>query len=89
MMAKVIPVAERVHKAEELIQQARQFPVGTNSAFLDLDYVAGVKDLLRRARDLVKFIPFSPSADAETKAASKSILKKIAETDTELLHHHS
>ncbi len=85
-MSKLIPNQERILKAQELIQQVRQLPVGTDSAFLDLGYVAQVKDLLRQARDLVKFIPFSPSADDETKQTAKDLLKKMEETEKELLH---
>jgi hypothetical protein len=45
-----------------------------------------VKDLLRQAKDLIKFIPFSPSADIETKQTTKEIFKQIEETEKELLH---
>jgi len=51
-MAKMIPAAERIIRARTLIQEAREFPVPAELGKNDLSYIAGVKDLLRQARDL-------------------------------------
>jgi hypothetical protein len=85
-MTKLITNQERILKATDLIREAREIPVDSNAVFMDIGYVAQVKDLLRQARDLVKFIPFSAGADNETKLASKEILLQIEETEKELLH---
>ena len=85
-MSKLIKNEERLKIAVELIQQAREYPVDPQAVFMDLGYVAKIKDLLRQARDLVKFISFSPSADNETKLTAREILKQIEETEKELLH---
>jgi hypothetical protein len=85
-MSRLITTEERLKKATDLIQETRQMPVGTASTFLDLSYVAQVKDLLRQAHDLIKFIPFSPSADRETKQTAKNLMAEIEETEKQLLH---
>ncbi len=85
-MTKLITNQERILKAKDLIQQARELPFDPKAVFMDIGYVAKVKDLLRQAKDLVKFIPFSPSADSETKQTTKEIFKQIEETEKDLLH---
>jgi len=85
-MSRLITNEDRLKRASVLIQQARQLPVGSDNTFLELGYVAQVKDLLRQARDLVKFIPFSPSADDDMKRATKELLRRLEETEKELLH---
>ena len=40
-------------------------PAPADDAIFDLAYVAQVKDLLQQARDLIKFIPYTPSATPE------------------------
>jgi hypothetical protein len=85
-MTKLITNQERILKAKDLLQQARGIPFDPKAVFMDIGYVAQVKDLLRQAKDLVKFIPFSPSADSETKQTTKEILGQIEETEKELLH---
>jgi hypothetical protein len=89
-MARLIPASERVTLARELIQQARDYPIpdlveGSGGRH-DFSYVAHVKDLLRQARDMVKFIPQSAGASAETKAEAKKIFDEIELADREILH---
>jgi ABC-type Na+ transport system ATPase subunit NatA len=85
-MTKLITNQERIHKAKDLLLQAKEIPFDPKAVFMDIGYVAKVKDLLRQAKDLVKFIPFSPSADSETKQTTKEIFKQIEETEKDLLH---
>ncbi|MGC3990406.1 MAG: DUF4258 domain-containing protein [Chthoniobacteraceae bacterium] len=67
-MAKLIPAAERILRARDLIQKARDYPVPTEEGGRhNFSYIAKVKDLLQQARDLVKFIPQSPTATADMK----------------------
>lgn len=84
-MARLIPAAERVSKARALIQKARALPRPADAGWQDFTYVAQVKDLLRQARDLVKFIPNSPSASVELKDEVASILAETELAEKEIL----
>ena len=85
-MAKLIPAAERVIKARKLIQEARDFPVPAELGKNDLSYIAGVKDLLRQARDLVKFIPQTAGVSVEMKEEVKKIYEEIEQANREILY---
>ncbi len=85
-MSKLIPAAERILRARALIQKARDFPVPAEGGKYNFSYVAQVKDLLRQARDLVKFIPLTPSASAEMKADVSQIYAETTQADQEILH---
>jgi hypothetical protein len=84
-MAKLIPAAERIIRARKLIQQARELPVPTEGGRNDFSYIANVKDILRQARDLVKFISMTPSASAEIKEEVKRIYQEAEQADREIL----
>lgn len=85
-MSKLIPAAERILRARGLIQKARDLPVPPELGRNDFSYIAQVKDLLRKARDLIKFIPMSPSATAEMKAEVKRIYQEADQADREIFH---
>ena len=86
-MAKLIPAAERITRARKLIQQARDFPVPqTGLGKSDFSYIAQVKDLLRQARDMVKFIPQTAGVSAEMKAEVGKIFDEIEQASREILH---
>ena len=76
-MAKLIPAVERVVRARKLIQEARDFPVPSEMGKNNLSYIAGVKDLLRQARDMVKFIPQTAGVSTELKEEVKKIYEEI------------
>jgi len=86
-MSRLIPAAERIIRARALIQQARELPLppeiegGRNS----FSYIAGVKDLLRRARDLVKFISMTAGVSADMKEDVKKIYQEAEQADQEIL----
>jgi ATP-dependent Zn protease len=84
-MSKLIPAAERITRAHDLIQQARDLPV-PEVGRLDLAYIAGVKNLLQQARDLVKMIPYTPTATSEMKQEVKSIIEETEQAGKEILH---
>ena len=84
-MAKLIPASERILRARKLIQKARDFPVPEGLGKNDLSYIAGVKDLLRQARDMVKFIPMRAGVSAEMKAEVKKIFEEADQADREIL----
>ena len=85
-MARLIPAAERIVRARTLIKKARDLPVPEEAGRNDFSYIANVKDLLRQARDLVKFIPLSPSTTAEMKEDVKKIYRETEQADEEILH---
>ena len=85
-MAKLIPAAERIIRARTLIQKARDFPVPAELGKNDLSYIAGVKDLLRQARDLVKFIPMTAGVSVEMKEEVKKIYAEAEQANRETLY---
>lgn len=85
-MARLIPAAERIIKARALIEKARKVPAPPDGAMADLAFVAQVKDLLRQARDMIKFLPYSPSTTAEMKQEVESIFAEAALAEKEILH---
>lgn len=85
-MAKLIPAAERILRARALIQQARELSIPAELGKNDLSYIAGVKDLLRQARDMVKFIPQTAGVSAEMKDKVKKIYAEIEQANQEILY---
>jgi hypothetical protein len=88
-MSRLIPNAERILKARALIQKARTIPVPEELGLSNLSFVAQVKDLLQQARDLVKFISYSPSASEEMKNEVKVIFLEADQAAREILHPHA
>ena len=84
-MAKLIPAAERIIRARALIQKARELPVPPESGRNDFSYIANVKDLLRQARDMVKFIPQAAGESAGMKEEVKRIYQEAEQADHEIL----
>ena len=84
-MAKLIPAEERLVRARELIQKARDFPIPEGMGKYELSYIAGVKDLLRQSRDMVKFIPMRAGISSEMKAEVETIFKEIEQANREIL----
>jgi hypothetical protein len=85
-MSRLIPAAERIIKARELIQKARDLPVPEDGGRGDFSYIAQVKDYLRQARDLIKFISLTPSATDEMKEEVKKIYQEADQANEEILH---
>lgn len=85
-MPKLIPAAERIVRARKLIQEARAYPVPTEGlGKSDFSYIANVRDLLRQAKDMVKFIPQTAGVSAEMKDDVKKIYAEIEQAQTEIL----
>ena len=85
-MAKLILAEERIVKARNLIQKARDLPIPEGGlGKSDLSYVAGVKDLLRQARDLVKLIPMRAGILPELKAEAQKVLQEADQANQEIL----
>jgi len=85
-MSRLIPAVERLRRARLLIQKARDLPVPVEGGKYDFSYIARVKALLQDARDLVKFIPKTPSATAEIKEQVSQILREADRANQEILH---
>jgi len=86
-MAKLIPATERLTRARALIQQARDLPVPqTGLGKSDFSYIAQVKDLLRQARDMVKFIPQTAGVSAGMKEEVKTVFDEIEQASREILY---
>jgi Flp pilus assembly protein TadD len=85
-MSPFLPTSKRVEQARALIQKAREVPIQNDLGLRDLAYIAQVKDTLRQARDLIKFIHYSPSASPEIKEEVKSILIEIEQAEKVILH---
>lgn len=85
-MSRLIPAVERLRRASLLIQQARDLPVPSEGGKHNFSYVARVKALLQDARNLVKFIPKTPSATAEVKEQVVQIFLDADRANQEILH---
>jgi precorrin-2 methylase len=85
-MAKMIPATERITRARVLIQKARDLPVPAEGGKYNFSYIALVKDYLQQARDLVKFIPMTPTATPEMKEEVKKIFAEAEQANQEILH---
>ena len=86
-MAKMIPANERIARARKLIQQARELPIPEGAlGRSDFSYIAQIKDLLRQARDLIKFIPQTAGVSAEMKEDVKMVYEEIEQADREILY---
>lgn len=85
-MSRLIPAVERLRLARLLIQKARDLPVPTDGGKYNFSYIAQVKAFLQDARDLVKFIPKTPSATAEIKEQVRLIFQEADQANQEILH---
>jgi hypothetical protein len=85
-MPPLIPASERIIRARELIQQARDLPVPEGAGQSDFSYIAKVKDLLQQARDMVKFIPYTPSATPEVKNEVSKIFQEADQANKDILY---
>jgi len=83
-MSPFIPAAERIQRARLLIQKARDLPVPSVGGKYDFSYIAQVKALLQEARDLIKYIPKTPSASAEVKEQVMQIMQEADQANKEI-----
>ena len=83
-MARLMTAAERIERARELIQEAREYPVPSRGGKYDLAYMAHVKGLLSEAKDLIKFIPKRAGATPEIKREVMMIIEEAKQTSHEI-----
>lgn len=88
-MPKPLTPRQRLEQAKELIQKAREVPEPPGLGYRDLTFVAQVKDLLRQARDLVRFLQYSPSLNGEMRAEYNAVMDEISRANKELLFRES
>jgi hypothetical protein len=84
-MARLIPATERIIRARALIQEARDLPIPAEGGKHNFSYIAQVKALLQDARDMIKFIPYTPSATTEIKIEVKKIFQEADQANKEIL----
>ncbi len=83
-MSKFIPAAERILRARALIQKAREVVVPVELGKNDLSYIAQVRDLLRQAHDLIKFISLTAGVSTEMKEEVSRVLQEIEQANREI-----
>ena len=84
-MSKLIPNEERIAQARKLIEKARNVPQPDDRGWEDFSYSAKVKDILRQANDLIKFIPMTSGPSVEIKAEAAQLMKDIKTAEKEIL----
>ncbi len=84
-MTKLIPTEERLSQARKLIDKARAVPAPADRGWGDFSYTAQVKDILRQANDLIKFIPMTSGPSPELKAEATQLMKDIKAAEKEIL----
>lgn len=84
-MARNLTAAEKIARARKLIQKARDLPLPAEGGKHNFSYIAEVKDLLRQARDLVKFIPLQPTATPEMKKEVEAVFQEADQANKEIL----
>lgn len=85
-MSRLITAAERLEKARQLMQKARDLPIPEGMGWADFSYAAEIKDLMRQGRELIKFIAYTSGISSETKTDAKLVAQEIDQTEKELLH---
>ena len=84
-MAKLISPENRIKKARELIEKAREIPVPNSVGWECFSYTAQVKETLKQAFELVKLINHSPSTPEEVKADARGVIEEIKAAEISIL----
>ena len=84
-MAKPMSPENRIKKARELIQKAREIPVPNSVGWEYFSYTAQVKETLKQAFELVKLINHSPSTPEEVKADARAVIEEIKAAEISIL----
>jgi len=85
-MSRLITSEQRIIKARKLIQQAREIPLPEDMGWANFTYVAQVRDTLRQAYEMIKFIPKMPGASQENKAEALAIMDEAKQAESDILH---
>ena len=85
-LSKTLTTEERFKQARELIHKAHEIPAPADSGWDSLSYAASVKDTLRQARDLLKFLPQTAGVPADQKQEALALMQEIADEEKKILH---
>ncbi len=85
-MAKVLSTEERFSKARLLMKKAGEIPAPVEAGWESLNYAASVKDTLRQARDLLKFLPQTAGVTPQQKKEALDLMQEIVDTEKAILH---
>jgi hypothetical protein len=85
-LAKPLTTEERFENARLLMQKAHEITPPVDGGWDSLSYAAQVKDTLRQARDLLKFLPQTAGVSQSQKAEAKQLMQEIADTERSILH---
>jgi hypothetical protein len=85
-MSKVLTTEERFAKARVLMKKAGEIPGPAEAGWESLNYVANVKDTLRQARDLLKFLPQTAGVTPQQKKEALDLMQEIVDTEKAILH---
>jgi len=88
-MSRLITSEQRIITARKLIQQVRETPLPDDMGWANFTYVAQVRDTLRQAYEMIKFIPKMPGASQENKAEAWAIMDEVKEAEIEILNKKS
>ena len=85
-MSKVLTTEERFANARTLMQKAREIPASEDGGWDSLSYAAQVKDTLRQAHDLLKFLPQTAGVSTEQKKEARDLMQEIVTVEKSILH---
>jgi len=85
-LSKTLTTEERFARAHALIQKAHEIPEPVDGGWDSLSYAAQVKDTLRQARDLLKFLPQTAGVSSQQKQEAIALMQQIADEERLILH---
>jgi hypothetical protein len=85
-LSKTLTTEERFARARILIQKAHEIPAPVDGGWDSLSYAAQVKDTLRQARDLLKFLPQTAGVTAQLKQEAVALMQEIVDEEKKILH---
>jgi hypothetical protein len=85
-MSKTLTTEERFARARALVQKAHEIPAPVDGGWDSLSYAAQVKDTLRQAHDLLKFLPQTAGVSANQREEALGLMREITEEEKEILH---
>lgn len=85
-MSKTLTTEERFKRARILIQKAHEIPAPVDGGWDSLSYAAQVKDTLRQAHDLLKFLPQTAGVSVNQKEEALVLMREIADEEKKILH---
>lgn len=84
-MSRLLTPTQRIAKARQFIQQAREIPAPDSAGWEFFSYTAQVKDALKKAFELVKLIQYSPSTLPEVKAEARALIDSLPAVEKEII----